>query len=112
MSVVSSRASMPLIRSRHWLARPLPAGLILLAVAGMLLSAAALTHTHVGPGPGLYNQEHDLTLLATRSGGAPLPDVTPGLGIVVAVSSLPAPATEATPAAPRSLPDSRAPPAH
>lgn len=38
--------------------------LVLLALP-LLLQSASLPHTHAGAADGLFNQEHDLTLLAT-----------------------------------------------
>lgn len=49
--------------------------IILLLLVGLLAQGATLPHTHVGIGPGVYNAEHDLTLLATSGSVAPLPAV-------------------------------------
>jgi hypothetical protein len=51
------------------------AAVILLVVAGLIAQGAVLPHTHTGIGPGVYNAEHDLTLLATSGTVAPLPAV-------------------------------------
>jgi hypothetical protein len=53
------------------------------AAGAMLLQHASLPHVHSTSAPGLYNSDHDLTLLATLGGGAPMPDRSP------AVSPLP-----------------------
>jgi hypothetical protein len=36
-----------------------------LATSALVLQTGSLPHTHTGPGIGLYNQEHDLTLLTS-----------------------------------------------
>ena len=38
--------------------------LLLLALLAMLLQAGSIPHLHAGTGYGLYNADHDLTLLA------------------------------------------------
>ena len=37
---------------------------MVLAMAGLVLQAGSVPHLHAGQQAGLYNQEHDLTLLA------------------------------------------------
>jgi hypothetical protein len=49
---------------------------LLLIIVPLVGQRASLPHTHSGPTPGFFNEEHDLTLLAT-SGAAALPDVLP-----------------------------------
>jgi hypothetical protein len=67
---------------------------IALLVLPLLLQGASLPHTHAGGPDGLFNQEHDLTLLATVSTvaaeTAPVPVVIPVL-IVTSLTALPAP---------------------
>ena len=69
---------------RRWL----PGTLLALAVVALVLGAASVPHVHVGPDPGLWNHDHDLSLLATRGGGAPLPDPAPLLGAVLVVAAI------------------------
>jgi hypothetical protein len=51
------------------------AAVILVVLVGLIAQGAALPHTHIGIGPGVYNAEHDLTLLAASGAVAPLPAV-------------------------------------
>ena len=84
--------------------------LLLAAVLAVLLQGAVLPHTHAGVGPGLYNQDHDLSLLATLHGAAVLLDAQPAPLVVVVVSAVTLTGTEAPAAPARSTADSRAPP--
>src|SRR2546428_13380599 len=79
-------------------------GVVLLPV---LLAGATLAHTHDGAGIGLYNQEHDLVLMAALGSAAPLP------APVLAVAPLPAPLFVTPPAAvaPSPPPPPQGPPA-
>jgi hypothetical protein len=52
--------------------RPNIAALILLVLVALAAQGACVPHTHTGHGVGLFNQEHDLTLLATTGMAAPL----------------------------------------
>jgi len=83
--------------------------LLLLAAAAVLLQGASLPHTHAVARPGLYNQDHDLVLLATLHSAAVLADAPPPLVFVlvaaVAVLAIRPPASAARPTC-----DSRAPP--
>ena len=80
----------------------------LLALTALVVSGAILPHTHRGNG--IFNQEHDLTLLAA-AGAAPLSDTSTPLLFVAVVNAL----TLAPVTAPESTPlryaDLRAPPA-
>jgi hypothetical protein len=83
---------------------------LLLALGALLLQGATVPHTHAGVGPGLYNQDHDLALMATLHGAAVLYDPQPAPLVLSVVTGL-APAANHPPAsAPRSTTDSRAPP--
>lgn len=84
--------------------------LVGLALAGFLLSAASIPHTHGPALPGLYNQEHDLSYLATFGGGAPLPDAPSAAPLVVLVVFVVAASVGAPPIIARRHTDSRAPP--
>jgi hypothetical protein len=88
----------------------LPMILVGLAVAGALLGAASIPHSHTPGHPGLYNQEHDLSYLATFGGGAPLPDAPSAAPLVVLVIVVVAAATGAAPVVWRRHADFRAPP--
>lgn len=69
---------------RRCLTSPLPVVLIGLALAGLLLSGASILHSHSAGQAGLYNQEHDLTYLATL-GGAGLVSEAPSASPLVVV---------------------------
>ena len=85
--------------------------LVLLIAAAMGLQGGSLPHLHTGNGSGLYNAEHDLTLLATLA-GAGLPADSTALLPFDAVSTA---VLSFTPERPLSdairSGDSRAPPA-
>lgn len=85
--------------------------LLLVATAAVLAQGAIVPHTHAGVGPGLYNQDHDLALLATLHGSAVLRDAQPAPFVFAAVNALLPPGTPAPASTPRSTADSRAPPA-
>ena len=106
---VSLVAVMPRARIARPTSSPLSV-LLLAAVFALLLQGSCLPHTHAGVGPGLYNQDHDLSLLATLHGAAVLLDAQPAPLVVLVVSAV-TPARTGSPAAPaRSTADSRAPP--
>ena len=86
------------------------ATLLLVAAALFLLQSGTVPHTHAGVGAGLYNQDHDLALLAALHGAATL-DASPTAPVVV-VSVAPAPLHTAAPpeSAVARAADSRAPP--
>ena len=69
----------------------------------LLLQGACLPHTHTGVGAGLYNQDHDLSLLATLHGAAVLLDAQPAPLVSVVVSAV-TPAGVTAPAAPLARP--------
>jgi len=85
------------------------AAILLLVVSALIAQGACLPHTHSDPGGGVYNAEHDLTLLAVSGSVAPLP-VVPLLVIFVVT----APVASLTVPAPISVitrdAESRAPP--
>jgi hypothetical protein len=71
-------------------ARTVAALLLLVAAMAMVVQAGSLPHLHAGGGAGLYNAEHDLTLLATLAGYGLPTDGTPTLALdAVATSVLP-----------------------
>jgi len=84
--------------------------LLLVAAAALLAQTGSAPHTHAGIGPGLYNQDHDLALLATLHGAATISAAQPAM-LPSAVSSTVAPtASDLVHSALRSASDSRAPP--
>ena len=87
----------------------LPLVLTVLALLACVLDGGSVPHSHAAGKPGLYNQEHDLSYLATFGGAvcAPNADVLAPLS-VVAVAVLLVPPRPAL--APRRDADSRAPP--
>ena len=95
---------------RRHLASPLPLVLVGLALAGSLLAAASLPHTHSPDLPGLYNQEHDLSYLATFGGAAPVPDAPSTAPFVLVVVLAVATAARVAPITSRRHADFRAPP--
>jgi hypothetical protein len=83
---------------------------LLLAVVALLLAGASLPHTHAVTSPGIWNADHDLTLMAAFGTYACQLDAMPVLGLaLVLVATISLAATRAV-AAPRRLSDSRAPP--
>ena len=87
-----------------------PTILVGLALAGFVLSASGIPHSHALGRPGLYNQEHDLSYLATFGGGAPLPDAPSAGPMVVLVALAVTAAVSAPPIVWRRHADFRAPP--
>ncbi len=61
--------------------------LLVLATAGMVTQAGSVPHTHAAAQASLFNEEHDLTLLAGLAGHVVLGDVT--LTITVDAASNP-----------------------
>jgi len=69
-------------------------GVILFVLFGLIAQGACLPHTHSGVAPGVYNAEHDLTLLAVSGTIAPVPAL-PSFFVAfltAAIVYLPAPA--------------------
>ncbi len=73
--------------------------LVALALLGLIVSIGTIPHSHIGPGPGFYNQEHDLAILAgvgvavatpEAPSVAPLLDVADALILAPALVSRPA----------------------
>jgi hypothetical protein len=84
--------------------------LLLVAAAALLAQTGSVPHTHEGIGPGLYNQDHDLALLATLHGAATLSAAQPAMLPVAVVSTVVPTASDLLDSAPRPAADSRAPP--
>jgi hypothetical protein len=99
-----------MLRTRHRLETSVTIVLVGLALAGFLLSAASIPHSHAPGLPGLYNQEHDLSYLATFGAGAPLPEAPSTAPLVVLVLLAVAVTVGAPPIVSRRHADFRAPP--
>jgi hypothetical protein len=84
--------------------------LLLLGVVAFLLAGASMPHTHAGAGPGLWNADHDLSLMATFGTHACQLDAMPVLGLALMLAATIAPVPVRAASAPLSLSDSRAPP--
>ena len=85
--------------------------LLLVAVAAVVAQGTGVPHTHLGIGPGLYNQDHDLALLATLHGAATISAAQPALKPVVVLIAVAPAGSGAIDSTPRPAADSRAPPA-
>jgi len=83
---------------------------LLLAVVALLLTGASLPHTHAGSSAGLWNADHDLTLMATFGTQACQLDAIPVIGIAVVLAAAISLAAALPASAPVRLSDSRAPP--
>ena len=84
--------------------------LLLLGVVAFLLAGASMPHTHAGAGLGLWNADHDLSLMAAFGTHACQLDAMPVLGLALALTATIALAPVRAASAPLSLSDSRAPP--
>ena len=62
--------------------------LLVLASAAMVLQVGSVPHTHAATHASLFNEEHDLTLLAGLAGHVVLGDVTLALTVDAASSPL------------------------
>ena len=96
---------------KHLALRLTIATLVLIAAAAMVLQGGSLPHLHQADSAGLYNQEHDLSLLAGLAGHGVTIDATPALAMEP-VSAAVVPLVAQRPAARLARSgDSRAPPA-
>ena len=88
------------------LAKSLLLGVLLVP---LLLAGATLTHTHDGPGIGLYNEEHDLVLMGALGSVATLPALVVAVVVVLTtwLTAAPMPLVDSSS---RRLEVSRAPP--
>jgi hypothetical protein len=84
--------------------------LLLLAVVALLLAGASLPHTHAATSPGIWNADHDLTLMAAFGTHACQLDAMPVLGLALVLAATISLAATRVAAAPRRLSESRAPP--
>jgi hypothetical protein len=83
---------------------------LLLAVAALLLAGASLPHTHIATSPGIWNADHDLTLMAAFGTHACQFETMPVLGLVLLLAATISLAAAGLATAPLRLSDSRAPP--
>ncbi len=83
---------------------------LLLGVVALVLAGASLPHTHAGSTPGLWNADHDLTLMAAFGTHACQLDAMPVIGIALVLAAALSLAAARLAAAPARLCDSRAPP--
>jgi hypothetical protein len=86
------------------------AALLLVLLLPLLLQGSSVAHSHFGGPAGFYNQEHDLTLLATVGAVAPLVAAV-ALVVVLVVATLTARVVSVAPVLACVVADSRAPPA-
>ena len=84
--------------------------LLVLATAGMVLQTGSVPHVHAAAQTGLYNQEHDLTLLASLTAHVVPVDVAPALTFDTVSLSIAPLAPERPLLRPALSGDSRAPP--
>jgi hypothetical protein len=82
---------------------------LILVLLALVTPGACLPHSHNGPGVGLYNEDHDLSILAASS-SAPLPVSIP-LFVDVVVAPLSTVARQAATSFVVRDAESRAPPA-
>jgi hypothetical protein len=84
--------------------------LLVLSCAGMVAQAGSVPHVHQAYDPGLYNAEHDLTLLAAMAASALLSDGAPVRGPDAVVGAMPPLVPERPAIRSAHASDSRAPP--
>jgi len=89
----------------------LKALLLVLGLAAFLLAGASLQHLHASGDFGLWNEEHDLSLMAAFGSAAVPLDAAPTLLLVLVLVAALAPVSGRIAGAPRHAADSRAPPA-
>lgn len=85
--------------------------LLLLGLAAFLLAGASLAHLHASGELGLWNEEHDLGLMAALGSAAAQLDAAPVVTLALALVLTPVLRADALASAPRSPSDPRAPPA-
>ena len=87
-----------------------PVLLVALLALPLLLQGATLPHSHFGAPDGLFNQEHDLTLLAITGTVASLDATGPAVTLVLVVTALVVSARRRVVPTRARAADSRAPP--
>ena len=95
---------------RQSLRQPLVALSLLLAIVAVGVEGATIPHAHKSSTPGLFNEEHDLTNLATSRGGVTVPDAVPTIALPLVVAPLVLGTASRPAATPCRQFDSRAPP--
>jgi hypothetical protein len=86
------------------------ATVLLVAVVAVVLQGASVPHTHAGIGAGLYNQDHDRSLLATLHATATLAAAQPAIVRLAVVTAVAPVATSPIDSAALPSAASRAPP--
>ena len=84
--------------------------LLVLSLAAFLLAGASLPHLHASGEFGLWNEEHDLGLMAALGSAASLLDAAPVVALVLVLVLRLVPRADRLAGAPLRLSDSRAPP--
>jgi hypothetical protein len=87
------------------------ATVLLIAAVAMVAQLGSVPHLHVDAGAGLYNAEHDLTLLAALAGYGLPADATPAPAFDAVFTSLLPFVSESLATRPAHSARSRAPPA-
>ncbi len=85
--------------------------LLLLGLTAFLLAGASLVHLHQSGEVGLWNEEHDLGLMAALGSAAAQLDAAPVVALALALLLTPALRADRLASAPLSASASRAPPA-
>lgn len=83
---------------------------LLLALLALVLAGASVPHLHTATEPGLWNHDHDLSLMAALGSHACEPEAMPALGPVPTAAAAPASAPAPHAAAPSRPSAPRAPP--
>ncbi len=84
--------------------------LLLLGVVAFLLAGASVPHTHAGIAPGIWNADHDLSLMAAFGNHACPLDAVPIVALVLALTATLTPTAVEAASVPRSRFGSRSPP--
>ena len=106
-SVLSSRLAMARSGRRRG---PIALVAFALALGALLVQGGSLLHLHVAGEPAFFNLDHDLTLLATATGGAPVPADACELSLLPVVAAAPLDVVSRPAASPLRYSASRAPP--
>jgi len=83
---------------------------LLLGLVAFVLASASVPHIHAGAGLGLWNGEHDLTLMAAFGTHACQLETIPVLGLALTLKATIVPAAVRVASIPLCRSDSRAPP--
>jgi hypothetical protein len=89
----------------------LKAFVLLLGLTASVVAGAALPHLHASGEFGLWNEEHDLSLMATHGSAASLRDTVPVVILLLTLILALAPSVDRLAGAPLRPAASRAPPA-